>query len=529
MARPEAERGYRLPGQAYTHEGVPMALVPDVARLLGRRIDQLGLTRRALASVVGIRLSTLSVALNPSWEHPLSRAQYAALAEALGLGPRAEFLGRCASANADAALRDLAVRARAAIGHEAAVRGSMPTGRPLPIREFRKSEAEAVALALQGFPHEALGRFAELATVARASGNRRAEWSCRLNAGHLLLEISRLEEADAAFAGVRAAAEDSGDGPLATFACVLLAGAQYELGQHDAALHTLAAAERGLQQALPFGDVREGGAASARPARHMLHTHDQAVPPERLWWTVLHLRTKVLVEQCLTRGPDPGRLRAARESEERSFSLSQSLGLPSHGHDLLWRARLRLLGDAEADVAAARRAIARADERLPRGSGPAYHKRTLALALAAGDLVDGELRAVSALLEAAERFARHRDARGLGPAYGEAAIQFAVHARRARSEAARRDAGARAFRFALAAAAFHPHGIVRHQIADALGPGGAPLRARADRMADVEDLLDFRGEDFAPLRPLAAGLWPGSERQAMLQNLERLGLARPPQ
>ena len=521
MAIAGPERGYRLPGPRYTDDGVPMALVPDLARLLSRRMHQLGLTLRALEPIVGLDLSTLSKALNPAWERPLTRPQYAALAEALALTTRAEFLARCAEANADAALRDLAVRAAGAIGLLTAACREGPTGGPLPLRELRTAEAEAVALALRGFPHEALPRFAELAASARASGRRRIEWSCHLNAGHILLELSRLEEAEAAFAAVRAAAEDGGDPQVATSARVLQAGAQYELGRYEAALHTLAAAERGLEAVLPFQDLRQAAPYRLAPGRHMLHPHDAEVPPERLWWTVLHLRTKVRVEECLTRGPSPDRLRAARESEERSFGLSQSLGLPSHGHDLLWRARLRLLDGVEAGAPAARATIATAGQWLTRGSGPAYHRRALGLALAAGDRIDGDVRAISALLDASERFTRHRDARGLGPTYSEVSVQFAVHARRARSETARADAHAQSFRFALAAVALHPYGPVPHQVADALA--GAHGRSWAERVADVEDLLSFRGEDFAPLRPLATALWPGRERETMARHLGPLG------
>lgn len=523
MAAPD--RSLPLPGHRFNGKGVSVALVPDLARLLWRRMDQLGLHVKALASMAGIGISAVSAALHPAYGHVLSPDQYGALGETLGLIDRAELVHRWTSASPEAALRELRDRARAAAQ-------AMPSPAPagdarLNARDLLGQERHATALAMRGFALEALADFERLAAVAESAGQRQAAWTNHLNAGQLLVELSRLEEAETAFANVRRAAVEDGHTPIASFAAVLEASTQFELGEYGTALWTLAQAEAGLEAALPYADLRSGGGRAGHRPVHMIHPHDRAVPPERLWWTARHLRTKVLAERSIAAGGTPRGLATARAAAQESRSLAQQLGLSTIGHDLCWSARLAALDGSESGLEDAKVQLAVAGPYLDRGVGPAYHRRAVGMRAAAAHHVDSETRAISALLDAADGFVAHNDTRGLGPTLSEVAIQFVVHARRAPTDAARRDAWTRAFRFAIAAAAFHPHGLVYHQVTEVLAACGDDGRTAPTRRADVEDLLAFRGEAFTGLRSLAAAVWPGQATAALRGRLGAFALVRP--
>ena len=123
-------------------------------------------------------------------------------------------------------------------------------------------------------------------------------------------------------------------------------------------------------------------------------------------------------------------------------------------------------------------------------------------------------------------FCTRDDARGLGPTLSEAAVQAAVQAAGA-SAPARNAPQARALRLALAAAAFHPYGVVRHRVRELLV--GSVGQVGASRLrAEVLDLFAFRGEPFVPLRDLAHHLWAERAPEMMRRRLAALGPALPP-
>lgn len=506
----------QLPGPGYTRHGIPRLILPELARLLERRRAESSISYAVLAARTGIDRRTLHPALDSSKPRPLHPDQYAAVAEGLGIMPRESFLRRCTDLSAAAACEELAVATRAALG----VDGSVPAqGREPAILtdgQLLAREGPVVRLARRGFTAEALAGFAALAVAAKASENGRAHRIMRLNHGQTLVILSRLQEAAAEFAAVRHAARMAGDDNCATWASVLLADTLYELGRYTESLVLLGDIMVSLRAVMPAEHVGKDGPPRDWP-EHSILPHDSRMAVEFLWWRVLHLRMKVLIERYRMDGVGRQvRYRAAVDAAATSRALSARLHLPALGHDLLWTARLECWAESPHAWAGSAALLDEAHDFLAGGVGPAYHHRAVGTRLAIGDDVDSTARAAFMLAAAAHEFAAHADARGLAPALSEAALDLIpVGALRSPGAEAQRQALA----LALAAVAFHPHGLVRHHVLELLGrlPPDAEGRAAVPRLLD--DLIGLRSDAFPPVRRLARQLWAGDAEAAVVRHV----------
>jgi hypothetical protein len=225
----------------------------------------------------------------------------------------------------------------------------------------------------------------------------------------------------------------------------------------------------------------------------------------------------VLVEHCRVDGLGrQARYRAALDAAKTSREASTRLGLPALGHDLLWTARLLCWAESPDAWAGIGPLLDEAHDLLTGGVGPAYHRRAVGTRLAIGDDVDCTARAAFMLTAAAHEFAAHADGRGLAPALSEAALDLIpVGAPRSHGVEAQRQALA----LALAAVAFHPHGLVQHHVGELLArlPPDAAGRAAVPRILD--ERIGRRSGTFPPMRRLARQLWAGNAEAAVVRHV----------
>lgn len=435
--------------------------------------------------------------------------------------PGDEFLRRCFDTSPQVAIEELVVRTRALLGLDGMRERVRHEPLALTDGDLLGRQRRAIRLAQEGFTTEALADFADLAAAAEVSGNGLAHRRIRLNHGQVLVMLSRLDESVAEFAAVRQAAGLASDADGWTWSTVLLAEALYELGRYPESLAAIADAEAALNKMLPASAVGHDG--PLRQAIVSLVPHDTRVDAAMLWWRLQHLRMKVLIERWRVNGVRDGiGYLQARAAAEASRQTSDRLELPAVGHDLLWMVRLCGWANSPDAWRESGGYLAQARPLLARGVGPAYYHRAAATRRASGDALDSERRAISSLLLSADLFCAYGDARGLGPALSEVALSLAgAVGLSAGGRTERRD---QAVAFGLAAAALHPHGLVRHNVSELLGATGAGADTRGTVRHLMDDLLSFRGEPFSHLRRLARQLWTDTEK-TMLSNVKMSAFA----
>jgi len=220
----------------------------------------------------------------------------------------------------------------------------------------------------------------------------------------------------------------------------------------------------------------------------------------------LHLRCKTLVARILI-NQELQLLRDAETAFAHSLALDEHLQVSAQlGHDLLWKALL-LASRFEPLTKEAERHLSRSREIFPNSSlGSAYERRDRGIVYLLSEQYPA---ARKSLLESVDQLSSFADARALGPAFvalSKVVLQGGADRRLAR-------------RYALAAAALHPHGLSLKNAREHL-QGVSEQGVRRD----IDNLLSG-DKPFDVLKPVLSRLTDSSLQnvdQRIAKNLSRV-------